>query len=125
MITMASINFQILKAHFLALRDPAYEPGQSSYLQYLGGLNEVCQLSGDPLEGNLFYGSPPDFLETLTLMPEPRFRDKRRDYANYVFSGTSMLEIGFNGGHSALLALSVNPNLQYVGVDFGKHPYKS
>ena len=34
-----------------------------------------------------------------------------------------MLEVGVNAGHSALLALSCNPNLQYYGVDIVDHDY--
>jgi hypothetical protein len=33
------------------------------------------------------------------------------------------LEIGFNAGHSCLLALSVNPDLYYTGIDIGMHAY--
>ena len=33
------------------------------------------------------------------------------------------MEIGFNAGHSALLALACNPGLRYVGVDICEHDY--
>ena len=34
-----------------------------------------------------------------------------------------MLEVGVNAGHSALLALSANPALEYYGVDILAHGY--
>ena len=34
-----------------------------------------------------------------------------------------LLEVGVNAGHSALLALSSNPKLQYYGVDIVSHSY--
>jgi len=34
-----------------------------------------------------------------------------------------MLEIGVNGGHSAYVALSATPDLEFHGVDIGEHSY--
>ena len=36
-----------------------------------------------------------------------------------------VLEIGFNGGHSAELFLSTNPNIELVSFDIGCHDYVS
>jgi hypothetical protein len=120
---MTNVPIEELFKHFAALKDTDYEPGFDKYMLHLEGLNETCRSAGDLLEGNLFYGGPRDFASNLAEPPEAAFRTKRRGYATYVLSGTSMLEIGFNGGHSALLALSVNPRLKYFGVDYGNHPY--
>jgi hypothetical protein len=123
MIWMFGVSTDVLRKHFVALKDPAYEPAFDHYVDYLAGLNDICLKSKDLLEGNLFYSGPQDFSDNLAQPPEPRYLNKRRDYATYVLSGSSLLEIGFNAGHSALLALSVNPGLRYFGIDYGNHPY--
>jgi hypothetical protein len=120
---MTGVSTDILRNHFLSLRNSEYDPGYREYAAYLSGLNEVSQQFSGIVEGNLFYDGPNDFIGNFAKAPISRYRGKRRDYATYVLSGSSLLEIGFNAGHSALLALTVNPNLRYFGVDFGNHPY--
>ncbi len=106
-----------------SMRNTDFEPGYDEYIKLLPRLNKICYNNGGNLEGNLFYASAPDFEYELCPPPEPRFRKKRRDFAGYVMGGSNMLEIGFNAGHSALLALCANQHLKYSGVDYGNHPY--
>jgi hypothetical protein len=120
---MFGVSPEVLRRHLVALKDPDYEPAFDQYKDYLVGLNEICLKSNDQLEGNLFYSGPQNFSDDLAQVPELRYRNKRRDYATYSLSGSSLLEIGFNGGHSAMLALTVNPSLRYFGIDYGNHPY--
>lgn len=120
---MAGSSPEAILNHFVALRREDYEPAFDRYRRYLPELNAICVRSGDMLEGNLFYAAPHDFADGTDLPPDAVYRWKRRNYATYVLSGSSLMEIGFNGGHSALLALTANPELRYHGMDFGNHPY--
>ena len=84
-------------------------------------LNEAVVASGAPLEGNLFYyHHSSDFLHS---QPHPGRVHKRRNYFHAVRFKKSLLELGFNAGHSALLALSCNPGLRFVGVDIAQNKY--
>jgi hypothetical protein len=59
----------------------------------------------------------------LDDIPDPIYRYKRPNYLRYVTSGRCLLEIGFNAGHSALLALTANQYLTYTGIDICKYKY--
>lgn len=101
--------------------DPAAEPLPDVGHRILATLNASVMAHASRLEGNLFYHH--DAALPLPAAPDPSRRHKRRNFALYAASGDSLLEIGFNAGHSALLALSVNPRLRYTGVDLGRHAY--
>ncbi len=102
-------------------RDTLDEILSGAFRQRLERLNGLVHRSGEPLEGNIFYpdldpgflGSPPD----AALAPA------RRNFWRAVRFKGRVLEVGVNAGHSALLALSVNPRLQYYGVDLLAHAY--
>jgi hypothetical protein len=67
------------------------------------------------LLGNLFYDHlQPNFKNSI---PNSILQTKRDRLANVARKSTLMLEVGVNGGHSALLSLSANPELQFIGVD--------
>ena len=100
--------------------DPEWEPGFDRYRDHLAALNRIMMDSGVPMEGSLF---TPNRRPVLPEMPAPAFRPKRRNFALFSASGDAMLEIGFNGGHSCMLALTMNPSLRYTGVDLGFHAY--
>jgi len=102
------------------LDSSSVEPFVDAYAEDLDQLNQRVSASGEPLEGNLFYFHHGDY---LGLPPHPDRRAKRRMLAAYAQSGRRLLEIGFNAGHSALLCLAANPDLQYVGIDIGEHAY--
>lgn len=73
------------------------------------------------IEGNLFYHHNTEY--NITAPPDTTRNHKRRNFVMSIFNATSVLEIGFNGGHSALLALMSNPRLQYTGVDICQNSY--
>ena len=91
------------------------------WLERLRSLNAVVAASGHPLVGNLFYDHlQADFLErppNLTTKP------KRDRFRSAVEGRDRLLEIGINGGHSAYLALTSNPDLEFHGVDICEHSY--
>jgi len=101
--------------------DPAVEPLGDAWHGILAAINAGVAAQGARLEGNLFYHH--DAAPPLPAAPDASRRHKRRNFAIYAATGDSLLEIGFNAGHSALLALSVNPRLRYTGVDLGRHAY--
>lgn len=89
------------------------------YLPHLDELNRIVIESGTPAEGNLFYyheESKPSRRSVYSF-----FYDKRCNFAAACRASTHMLEVGFNAGHSALLALACG--VEYHGVDIGKFPY--
>lgn len=79
--------------------------------------------SGDyPVEGNLLYN------HNSVQRPESVWLEadaKRHKLFNLVKNKKNVLEIGINGGHSALIMLTSNPKLEYYGFDIGMHPYVS
>jgi len=101
------------------LDDPDKEPLLEQYAGHLAALNELVIASNSKLEGNIFY-----FHHTHpTTSPEPKRRHKRRNFISFVMSGKSLLEIGFNAGHSAMLSLTANQRLTYRGIDIACHNY--
>ncbi len=93
----------------------------SVWLAGLARLNTVIVASGRPLVGNLCYDHlQADFAESP---PNPVVRSKRDRFRSAVEHGTRMLEIGVNGGHSAYVALTMNPKLEFHGIDICEHPY--
>lgn len=86
----------------------------------LSCLNEIVRGSGEMLEGNLFYFHNSSQIEDK---PDPRRSHKRRNLFRCLHGKNSILEVGFNAGHSALLMLSAFPLLHYTAVDIGSHRY--
>ena len=102
------------------ITDPEWDPALTIEPEHIGVLHQIVDESGEAIEGNLFTLHQQ---QPLPAQPELSLRGKRRNFALYVTGGRSLVEIGFNAGHSCLLALSVNPSLRYVGVDLGEHAY--
>ncbi|HLJ71235.1 MAG TPA: class I SAM-dependent methyltransferase [Roseiarcus sp.] len=102
-------------------RDDLAEIYAAAFLRRLKALNAFVKQAGERLEGGIFYwhgdaayhDSPP----AADLAPA------RRNLWRAARFKRSMLEIGVNAGHSALLALSANPRLVYTGIDLGVHRY--
>jgi hypothetical protein len=91
------------------------------WLAGLKRLNSVIDATGQPLMGNLCYDHlQQDYVESP---PNPILRDKRDRLRKAVEGRARMLEIGVNGGHSAYLALTSNPMLEFHGIDICEHAY--
>jgi predicted O-methyltransferase YrrM len=91
------------------------------WVDRLRRLNAVIEACHEPLAGNLFYEHEQE--DFASSPASPIYRTKRDRFRRAVSGRRRMLEVGVNGGHSALLALSVNPRLEYHGVDLGEHAY--
>ena len=85
------------------------------WLHGLWSLNEVIAATGEPLRGNLCYDDLQE--DYLTRPPNSATRPKRDRLRAAVAGRTRLLEVGVNGGHSAYVALSANPDLFFYGVD--------
>jgi hypothetical protein len=91
------------------------------WLDGLFELNRVIADTGEALEGSLCYEHrDPAFVDSP---PDPRMRAKRDLFRQVAVSHRSLLEVGVNGGHSAYVALTANPELRYHGVDICDHAY--
>jgi hypothetical protein len=102
-------------------RDMLDERLSERFRTRLQKLNAIVKKSGEHLEGNLFYADRSSGFSGQP--PEPALAPARRNLWRACRFKTRMLEVGVNAGHSALLALSCNPNLQYYGVDIVDHAY--
>jgi len=72
------------------------------------------------LAGNLFY-TRTDVSNGFIL--NRGFKSKRENIYNLCKTSKRVLEVGFNAGHSALLILHSNPNVELYCFDICMHPY--
>ena len=97
----------------------AFNEKAKVFTEHKEGLAKLINIVGEPLEGNSIY-------EHGTLCEVPSLLNKQ---LNLFWVGTqaetSMCEIGFNGGHSALLFLLGNTaeNLRFTIFDIASHSY--
>ena len=95
----------------------------ASWLERLGSLNTAIVATGEPLAGNLFYTHLQD--DFAASAPSSIMKPKRDSFRRAITGRRRLLEIGVNGGHSAYLALTSNPDLEFHGVDICEHKYVS
>lgn len=92
-----------------------------NFLKHLFSLNQIASrhFGNDNKTfrcvGNLFYDHDVEY--PVRAAPIAEQKDKRDFFAAAIRGRQSLLEVGFNAGHSALLALMSNPNLSYTGID--------
>jgi hypothetical protein len=88
-------------------------------------LNRRLMESGENIEGNVCYldQTAPTVLDQALPTTDLNHVRKRINLGIVARESTMMLEIGLNGGHSALLCLMANPNLTFVAVDICRHKY--
>jgi hypothetical protein len=102
-------------------RDDLSEIYASPFVRRMRALNGFVRDSGERLEGGIFYWDGDSAYHDRP--PSPDLAAARRNLWRSTRFKTSLLEVGVNAGHSALLALSGNPRLTYTGVDIGVHKY--
>ena len=102
-------------------RDTLEEVFAKRFRLRLKRIAELVQQSGESLEGNIFYADLDD--RYVEQPPEGGLAPARRNAWRAVRFKERLLEVGVNAGHSALLALSSNPRLEYYGVDIMSHAY--
>lgn len=134
---------KITNLHYVGVPKPWSDQGEKGYEEYnnlwitaftkcvdefwkkklnpeLSELNKIVYNGKNNVEGNLFYQ------HNKKNVPEHIWYEaetKRHKLYNIVKNKKNVLEIGVNGGHSALLMLKNNPNLNYYGFDINMHSY--
>jgi hypothetical protein len=106
---------------YLIDRGDSSEIISNRFLDRLKDLNRFVTDSGESLEGGVFYWDNDPHYENAP--PAANLAPARRNLWRATRFKTSMIEIGVNAGHSALVALSANPKLIYCGVDIASHSY--
>ena len=98
--------------------DNAYHSLKSTIDWHVAKIKEIVEASGELCEGNVFWSH---------YDPEPqemsKFLNKRINLFNYSQKAQSIMEIGFNAGHSCLLYLLSNPTSTLQIFDLGVHRY--
>jgi predicted O-methyltransferase YrrM len=106
----------------LGTTDPADCP---DFVRTVFELNKQLATCGEKIEGNVCYLdqiSPDKLVKSLPTSDVDHVK-KRINLCIVARQSATMLEIGLNGGHSALLCLIVNPTLTLVAVDLFRHSY--
>lgn len=85
----------------------------------LSKLAALVEVSGEPVEGNVFT----DHLNIHARDTDPGHLWKQRSLFVLYENADRILEIGFNAGHSCLLALLANASSQVVAFDLAEHAY--
>ena len=102
-------------------RDSLDEVFSGAFERRLRRINEIVRRSGERLEGNIFYADGEE--RYADRPPAEDLAPARRNVWRAVQFKQRLLEVGVNAGHSALLALSASPKLEYYGVDIMTHAY--
>jgi hypothetical protein len=102
-------------------RDTLEEVFAEPFSLRLKHIAKLVEQSGERLEGNIFYADLDD--RDVDRPPDGGLAPARRNAWRAVRFKDRLLEVGVNAGHSALLALSSNPRLEYYGVDIMSHAY--
>ncbi len=102
--------------------DPASD---QAILSEIMALNRHISESGESIEGGICYinGTPAAEYAVSPPVADPDHVRKRANLATMARRSRTMLEIGVNGGHSALIALMANPSLHLFCVDICMHRY--
>ena len=80
-------------------------------------LDKIIKETGESMEGNCIYLHKKNFIfaENRVILRNNLF--KLAKYCN------NILEIGFNAGHSNMIFLQINPNLEILNFDICSHKY--
>ena len=95
------------------------------FVRTLFELNSRLARCEEKIEGNVCYLDQMDPKALVNTLPiaEMNYVKRRINLGMVARQSSMMLEIGLNGGHSALLCLMANPNLTLVAVDIFHHKY--
>lgn len=85
----------------------------------LHAINMAIEKMGLPVKG--FFNHNVASVDVKNLL-EPYHAHKRRNFLRALNGSNRFMEIGFNAGYSALLALDSNPGASYICIDAGENP---
>lgn len=104
----------------VAAYEPRFERWGPEYMLALRKLNTLVHGVGERIEGNLcYFHLAPSF---VFAPPDPRRGVRRENFLRALVGRKRALELGFNAGHSALLALFHSP-IDYTALDIALHRY--
>ena len=88
-------------------------------------LNEIVFKSGEEMWGNVCFERKKANTNFIDAFPEQylSLKSRRRNIARIAPHIESIIEIGFNAGHSAALWLMMNEKIKYYGIDIAKDEY--
>lgn len=89
----------------------------SKYKNVFKKLEQIVASTGEHVEGNCFH------IDGQRDTIADSFLTKRLNLFHYATSADTIMEIGFNGGHSCLLFLLANPRSKINLFDLGNHRY--
>lgn len=95
-----------------------YDLGEFLASDNISALNRIVAKSGAPLEGNCLYRHHEDF----SLHGDNK-EQLRRNLFTLSHERSSVLEVGFNAGHSVALFLYANPDIEVLAFDLCEHAY--
>jgi glycosyltransferase involved in cell wall biosynthesis len=98
--------------------DNVYHSLKSTIDRHVSKIREFVKASGELCEGNVFWSHYDP--ETREMS---KFLNKRINLFNYSQKAQSIMEIGFNAGHSSLLFMLSNPTSTLQLFDLGVHSY--
>ena len=105
---------------YTAISEIHKEPLANELKGHLKELIQIIKNVGEPLEGNIFFNN----LEKNIDGPYfDNYLNKRRALAVFATAHSSLLEIGFNSGFSALLMLVANSKIKITSIDICEHKY--
>lgn len=104
-------NIQVFRA---PARSAGLEEIERRVRPFLADLLSIAQSTGRAMTGNLFYV---DLLGARGGMPEHSLHWKRENLLKLAINAHNILEIGFAGGHSALIFLLANPRSKLTVID--------
>jgi hypothetical protein len=97
-----------------------YDLWPAEFLKHLRKINKITTGVGEKLEGNLcYFHHEAKFLHSP---PDPRRGARREIFLRALADRRRLLEIGFNAGHSALLALT-HSKVSVTAIDNSTHAY--
>lgn len=102
---------------FPLIDEEAYDALLEKNAYYFEELRRRCMEVDEGLEGNCFY------MHLSAGAPDPRLKTKQMNLYSAACGVSSILEIGFNAGHSCLLFLLANPSSKILCFDLGTHAY--
>ncbi|MBT5109735.1 MAG: glycosyltransferase [Rhodospirillaceae bacterium] len=105
----------------------ANDEASATFRRHLINLNSIVDTTSGSTgktfqaEGNLFYHHETTY--SLDALPDKTRLHKQSNFIHALRGAATLMEIGFNAGHAALLALTMFPRLIYLGVDNCRHTY--
>ena len=108
----------LITKHLVPVLNPVmtYDTMKQEIDKHVTKIKEIVEASGEACEGNVFWFQ---YNHNETEV----FLNKRINLFNYSQKAHSIMEIGFNAGHSSLLYLLSNPVSTLQIFDLGEHKY--